>query len=120
MVAASDRAHGHGWYGATLLEEGEPEAAIEPLHRAATLDPSEPRYLSQLVHAHLQAGNRQGALDAAATGIARYSPHAGEFHALAARALADIRPDLAQHHVATCLADEPGRPECLEVRAQLP
>ncbi|RLB56011.1 MAG: hypothetical protein DRJ42_04500 [Deltaproteobacteria bacterium] len=118
VEAAPDRSHGWGYYGATLLEEGDAAEAVPALRRAADLDPSEPRYLSQLGWALLVSGDRQGALDAAATGLHRFQP-AGGFHALAAEALFPIRPDLAASHVATCLAEEPGRPDCVEVGQRL-
>ncbi len=118
VEAAPERSHGWGYYGATLLEEGDAAAAVPALRRAVDLDPSEPRYLSQLGWALLVSGDRQGALDVAATGLHRFQP-AGGFHALAAEALLPVRPDLAAGHVATCLTEEPGRPDCVEARQRL-
>jgi len=119
VIAAPERPHGWGYYGMTLLEEGDAAGAVAPLRRAVELEPGERRYLSQLGWALLLTGDRQGALDVVATGIGRYGPHAGEFHALAAEALAPVRPDLAAHHVATCLAAEPARAECVEIGRRL-
>jgi len=118
VEAAPDRSHGWGYYGATLLEEGDPAGAVPALRRAVQIDPGEPRYLSQLGWALLLSGDRQGALNAVATGLNRFQP-AGGFHALAAEALLPVRPDLAAGHVSACLDDEPGRPDCVEVGQRL-
>ncbi len=116
--AAPDHAHGWGYLGITMLEKGEPEGALPLLERAEEIDPGEPRYLLQLGWARYLTGRTQGSLDACATGLHRFPP-GGDFHALAARNLATMRPDLARRHLETCLTVEPNNPECLRARADL-
>jgi tetratricopeptide (TPR) repeat protein len=113
IVAAPERAHGWGWLGMTRIEQGRPAEAVPLLERADRLAPHRPRYLRALAEARLAAGDVQGALDAAATGIARYDDEA-PFHWVAARALAHARPDLAAHHVRECLRADPSHAGCRE------
>ena len=111
IAAAPERAHGWGWLGMTRNEQGRPAEAVPLLERADRLAPHRPRYLRALAEARLAAGDVQGALDAAATGIGRYEDTA-PFHYVAARALSQVRPDLAARHVEECLREDPAHRGC--------
>jgi tetratricopeptide (TPR) repeat protein len=109
--AAPQRSHGYGFLGMTYLEQRRYPEAMRMLAKAVALAPDEPRWPSRFGQALLFSGHRDEALALAQRWIAR-SPHAPEYHLLAAYSLLDRDPQRAAVHVLECLRQDARHAQC--------
>ncbi len=114
IEARPDVAMGHGWLGIARFDGGDPEGALEPLLRAAELDPGTHRYSIRAGRAALATGHVALAAAIAERGIAQFrgTPDEASYHLLAVNSMRQRDPARAIGHLLRCIEVAPGRDDC--------
>jgi tetratricopeptide (TPR) repeat protein len=116
LERAPEQAWTYGFLGLARKRDGDCDGAIPLLNRAATQQPSEPRYALQLGHCLLSKGARAEVQALAARGIQRFAGTRAEagFLALSFASLPTRDPARAAPLLRRCLQLDPRRAECAE------